>query len=506
MRHGGLSALDTAAVLTVVVPWSFVASGFVACDRRPENRMGVLFMLLGIWWTVGHLMEPPTTSSSLVSTLGAVWRLAWTFGFVYVLLAFPRGRLFRRVDKLLASVVFVAAVPMQILWLLFLEAEQPRNVFLVRPSASTADAIDAAQRVMWLGVAVALVATFAWRWALASPPLRRTLGPVLAGGITVLVFSSYVIVDKFRSVPVPLLWALFAAYAAVPLALLASMLRARLAHSSIGELAVTLRAHPAPTDLRDALARALGDPSLTVAYWLPQYKVYADLDGRPVELPDQAGDEHARTLIDIDGRHVAVLLHDPSLREEPELLDAASAVAGIELENAQLHAELRARLEELRASRARIVEAAQLERQRLERNLHDGAQQRLVALSLELGLLESRLAADPAGARQLEQARRELAESLEELREVAHGIHPAVVTGHGLAVALQTLAARAPVPVRLTVDLDERLPEGQEVAAYYLVSESLANVAKHARASSVSVDVARANGQLVVEIVDDGDG
>ena len=504
VRHDGLDALDTTAVLTVLVPLSFVASGFVAWHRRPENRIGALLMILGLAWTAGHLMGPPTTSSSLLSTAGSVWRLAWTFGFVFVLLAFPYGRLLGRVDTVLAGIVFVAAVPMQILWLLFLEVEEPRNALLVWPSASTADAIDTAQRVIWLGVAVVLVAMFAWRWIAASPPLRRTLAPVLAGGLTVLVFSLYVIISKFRTVPTFLLWSLLAAYTAVPLALLASMFRARLARSSIGELVVKLGGHPGPAGLRDALAQTLGDPSLTVAYWLEPYEAYADLDGRPVVLPDPA--TRTTTLIDLDGRHVAALIHDPSLREEQELLDAASAAAGIELENAQLHAKLRARLEELRGSRARIVEATQLERQRLERNLHDGAQQRLVALSLELGMLEARFADDPAGARQLERLQRQLSESLQELRELARGIHPAVVTGHGLAVGLETLVARASVPVRLTVGFDERLPEGYEVAAYYLVSESLANVAKHAHASSVTVDVARANGHLVVEIVDDGDG
>src|SRR5207249_2087785 len=158
-----------------------------------------------------------------------------------------------------------------------------------------------------------------------------------AGGVTVLVFSLYVIIDKFRPVPTLLLWSLFAADTAVPIALLASMLRARLARSSVGDLVVELRAHPVPADLRDALARALGDPSLTLAYWLPQYETYADLDGRPVELPEEPSSGRATTLIDVGGRHVAALLHDPSLREEPELLDGVSAAAGIELENAQLH-------------------------------------------------------------------------------------------------------------------------------------------------------------------------
>jgi signal transduction histidine kinase len=171
-----------------------------------------------------------------------------------------------------------------------------------------------------------------------------------------------------------------------------------------------------------------------------------------------------------------------------------------------LHAELRARLEELKGSRARIVDAGQNERRRLERNLHDGAQQRLIALSLELSLLEERLESDPEARARLDQARREVATSLEELRDVARGIHPAVVSGHGLAVALEQLAARAPVPVRLSVALAGRLPERLEVTAFYLVSESLANVGKHANATSATVEVARTNGQVVVEVADDGIG
>jgi signal transduction histidine kinase len=199
-------------------------------------------------------------------------------------------------------------------------------------------------------------------------------------------------------------------------------------------------------------------------------------------------------------------VHDATLRDDPALLDAVCAAAGIALENAQLQAELRARLVELKGSRARIVEATLLERQRLERDLHDGAQQRLVSLSIELGVLGGRLDGDADAKRALTKARRELAESLEELRELARGIHPAVVTGHGLAVALESLAARAPVPVRLAVDVASRLPEQVEVAAYYLVSEALTNVAKHAFASGAAVELTRANGELVVEVVDDGVG
>jgi signal transduction histidine kinase len=244
---------------------------------------------------------------------------------------------------------------------------------------------------------------------------------------------------------------------------------------------------------------------LELAYWLPQFQSWSDFDGRPVALPTEGGDR-ATTMIDRNGEHVAALIHDPALADQPELLEAVSAATGIAIENGRLHVELRAHLEELRGSRARVIEAGQKERQRLERDLHDGAQQRLIALSLELSLLEQELEADDDTAERLARARQEIATSLGELREIARGIHPAVVSGHGLGVALEQLTARAPVPVRLTVVVDERLPEPIEVAAYYLVSESLANVAKHADATSATVEVSRSHGQVVVEIIDDGVG
>jgi signal transduction histidine kinase len=288
-------------------------------------------------------------------------------------------------------------------------------------------------------------------------------------------------------------------------ALVLGLAGARLARSSVGDLLVELSKNPTAADLRDALARALRDPSLTLAYWLPQFRSWADLDGRPMELPTN-GTRRATTLIDRDGVHVAALLHDSALADEPELLDAVTAAAEIAIESGRLHVELNARLEELRGSRARIVDAGQQERKRLERNLHDGAQQRLIALSLELSLLEEELKGDRDASARLGLARSEIAASLEELREVARGIHPAVVSGHGLEVALEQLVARASVPIRLTVKVDERLPEALEVAAYYLVSESLANVGKYAQASSATVEIRRSDGELVVEVVDDGIG
>ena len=187
-------------------------------------------------------------------------------------------------------------------------------------------------------------------------------------------------------------------------------------------------------------------------------------------------------------------------------MNAVTAAAGIALETARLQVDLRARLEELAGSRARVIEAGRKERQRLERDLHDGAQQRLIALSLELKRLELELKDNPAAGRRLEDAQREITVSLEELRTVAHGIHPAVLTDHGLAVALEQVAALAPLPVQLTVEVQERLPAPVEVAAYYVVTESLANVGKHAHATKASVEVGRTTDGVRVEIVDDGVG
>jgi signal transduction histidine kinase len=200
-------------------------------------------------------------------------------------------------------------------------------------------------------------------------------------------------------------------------------------------------------------------------------------------------------------------VHDPTLHDEPDLVEAVGAAAGLALENERLQADLRVRLEDLRASRARIVDAADAERRRLERNLHDGTQQRLVSVSMALGLAESKLGTDPDNARQiLEEAREALGAALQELREFSQGIHPAILTERGLGPALQELVFLAPMTIRLDVPPEERLPEPVEAAAYYIVAEALANVAKYASADAVTVTVERHNGLARIEIADDGVG
>ena len=292
-----------------------------------------------------------------------------------------------------------------------------------------------------------------------------------------------------------------------PLAFLFGLLHARLLRSGVGDLVLELRAESGTSQASGTRSRArsairrwrsptgcptsTATPISTASRWRCRRRQRA----------------RAVTLIEREGAPVAALLHDPSLRDEPELLDSVTAAAGIALENARLQADLERGVEELAESRARVIDAGQKERQRLERNLHDGAQQRLVALSLDLGRLEAAARRRPRDQRRAStSARQQIAASLAELRDVARGIHPAVVSAHGLAVALEELAAPRPVPVGLTSSSTRRLPEPVEVAAYYVVCESLANIGKHAHATSATVTVARDDGQVVVEVVDDGVG
>jgi signal transduction histidine kinase len=454
--------------------------------------------LLGVLWVVGVLLHDPD-SPPLPFTVGLFLSDAWIVGLVAFLVTFPEGRRPSRTDLLLIAPFALAVLVLEPIWLLFWDPGTPDNVLLVSPNADLASAIDWAQRVLLASGSIALIVVLAQRWMRASRPLRRRLTPIVFGAATLVVSTGNLIWAKVTDGPPnqTLQNLVLAALIGVPIGVLADILRARLSRLAVGDLVLDLARDRDPAHLRGALAHAVGDPSLQVAYWLPEFDGYADIDGQPLALPEDP--RRVTGMVDRAGAPVAALVHDPSLREEPALLDAVGAAAGIALENARLHAEGR-------AAGTRVLEATQSERRRLERDLHDGAQQRLVALSLELGMLATRLGDDPDARRALADARGELTRSLDELRELARGIHPAVLTGHGLAVALEGLVTRAPVPVRLRVDVEGDLPEAVEIATYFLVSESLTNVAKYAQASTASVDVVRANGDIVIDVVDDGVG
>ena len=494
-----VSDLQVALTLWTSVP--YIAAGLIAWWRRPDSRLGILMIAGG--FAIG-LSSLQLAHNEAVTTLGAIFDILPAAIFLHVYLAFPDGRLRSRLERVLVAAAYAVSIGVQLVKMMLGRFD---NHLQVTSHPDLAQDVERIQLLSLSAICLIGIGVLADRRRRAGRPRRRGLALLIdsfaLGLLMIAVLFTAGALSAPSSVFIPIQRATLAVIGISPIVFLIGLLDARLARGAVGDLVIELQRDPAPADLRDALARTLRDPSLMLAYWVPDFEAYVDLDGQPVDLPPEG---RGTTFIDRDGARVAAIVHDPALDDEPELLDAVGAAAGIALENARLQAELAARLEEVRGSRARVLEAGQAERKRLERNLHDGAQQRLVALSLQLSLLEKQLGDNPEARTRLDEARSEIAQSLEELRDVARGIHPAVLTGHGLGVALEQVATRAPVPVRLTVGLDQRLPEHVEVAAYYVVTESLANIAKHAQASAASVDVGRSGNDLVVEIVDDGVG
>ena len=277
--------------------------------------------------------------------------------------------------------------------------------------------------------------------------------------------------------------------------------RASWARASVTDLVVELGGDRSGA-LRDRLARALADPTLELGYWLPEAGAFVDAGGTPVVLPGR-GSTRSVTLVERGSEPVAVLVHDPAVLDDPGLVEAVSAAARLEASNARLQADIRAQVGELRASRLRILEAGDDERRRLERRLQDGAERRLG----ELGdtLRGARVAARSATAELVAEAEGQLDRTVAELRRLAHGLHPRVLTERGLAAALASLAERTAVRVELDVT-GERLPRPVEAAAYFLCSEAIANAAKHAPNSTVAVTVGAAGGRAAIAVADDGPG
>jgi signal transduction histidine kinase len=275
----------------------------------------------------------------------------------------------------------------------------------------------------------------------------------------------------------------------------------------VSELIFTLgETNARELDIRGALADALGDDSLEFFYWLPDRAQYVDSNGRVAELPE-AGSGRSWTPAEHDGELIAAIAYDDSLLDERQLIKATGSAAALALRNQRLEAELRANVEELRASRARIVQTSDTARRELERNLHDGAQQHLVSMALTLRLAQGKIDDDPAAAKELlAQASEDLSEATTELRELARGIHPAILTDRGLGAALGALATRSAVPVELSEVPEERLPMPVESAAYFVVAEALTNVARYAQATQAWVTVSRENGSAIVDVSDNGVG
>ena len=492
-----------------VVGLSFMVAGIAAWQRWPASRLGLLFTMVGYLylvpyilvnlanpaaWTIGNLSEG--ISGAALAHLGLAWpggRLRSRFECGVVVANYGQNIAFNTASTMFWNPAFSGC-----------NASCPANVLLIgngsRPTLNTLDTIAALVGLVIIGIVLTLIVR---HWRSARGWSRRAMIPLL--WIALAVGAENILTGNLFH------FSALVTYALLPLVLLAgpalfviSTVRARTAGGALGTAIVDLEPGASPGRLRDALARALGDSTLQLAFRLPDGAGYLDTSGQVV---DPARPAPGRAVTPVTEASGAVLVHDAGLEQEPQLVRLTAAAASMALEHARLQAEVQAQLEQVRASRARIVEAGDAERRRLERDLHDGAQQRLVTLSLALGMARDRAAeADPELGSLIESASKEAREALTELRELARGIHPAVLTETGLTGAVQALVERSPVATTITAVPDGRFPAAIEATVYFVVSEALANVAKHARADGAQVMIRKFPGRLLVEVSDDGAG
>jgi signal transduction histidine kinase len=510
---GVLHAADILAGLGLVL------GGALAWLRPRARVIGVLAMLAGLAW-FGPDWEGWVGAAPLVRSVGAAVPFFFLPLLFHLSLALPSGRLGApAVRGAVVTVYAVAAGASAGIALFrdpFLDPSCWRtcsdNALLVHADPGLADALGDAWKWIAMAIAAAIVGIAAIRLSRASPPGRRALLPTLAPlALTGAAEAAYAVVllgapledpesGKFASI------FMFRSVAACALGvgIAWTVLNGRRMRSWLSRIVAELAEAPPAGTLRDGLASALGDPALEVHYWLPESQRFVTADGAPVP-PPTAGNGRAVTPIARRGRTLAVVSHDATLLDADELEHEIGSAARLAIDNERLQAEVLAQLDDLRNSRARIVAAGDAERRRLERNLHDGAQQRLLAVSYDLRVVHA--AAERDGDHDLGtlalRATAEVDEALGELRELAEGIYPAILTEAGLATAIATLAEVAPLPVELGRITPDRYPAAIERTAYYVMEEAIQDAAARG-ANVVSVEARRSGDMLVVTVEDDG--
>jgi signal transduction histidine kinase len=452
---------DNAALVIAdgVVGFVFLASAVIAWQRRPQSRLGPIMCLGGLTWFAGSIW------SSLV--------FLHRGPLVHLHLSYPTGRLRWRPAAATVAVAYTTAV--------------------VEPLGRN-DAVTVA-----LASGVAIVATGAY---------LRTSGAARRAGVAALLaawgFAAVLALGAINRLANwqadrQVLWAYDIVVAAAVLVLLVDLLRGRWADAVVTDLVIDLGDHSGVGTLGDVLGQALGDRSLVLGYWLPEEHRYVDDTGRTV---DPTGPPPGRVVTPIShrGAPLAVLVHDAAVLDDPALVDAVTAAARLAVSNVRLQAEAHVRVNELAASRRRIVEAADAQRQHLERDLQDRVQRRLARVTGQLAELRERTDADL-----LDELDRELFETRNELNEFARGLHPHALTEGGLTAAITAL----PSPLGRSIDVaiaTGPLPGPVEAVIYFVCSEALTNIAKHADATSARIDITAHNGHVTATIDDDGVG
>lgn len=492
-------------LLVSLTAGAYLGAGAVAWLRRPSSGIGAVLTAGGVVWLATGFIE--SASPALVA-IGLVTATVPLGVVVHLLVAFPSGRLTGRLSWALVVTAYLTCLALQAPLYLFSDAPPPYDVLQVAAVPDLQAAGARVQSGVGMTVMVVTAVLLVRRLRAATRSQRRVLAPLYAYSIAAILLvplSAIVVAPVLGWSPVLLNVVQVSGLALVPIAFGWSLLRGGFARSAQLEelgawLGVEERGHAA---LRGALADTLGDPSLQLDFWLPG-RGYVDADGRPTG--PVAGPHRAVSEIELAGARVGAITYDPAAVDDLDLVAKAGRVVAITVDRERLTAELLANQEALRRSRRRIVEAGDRERHRIERNLHDGAQQRMMTVAMGLRLTEAHLDGAAPAAALLATAVRDLEEAMRELRELARGLHPTLLTDVGLAGSLESLAERSPVPVRLSVRLPAGLPEPTQVGAYYVVAEALTNAARHCGAAEVRVLAEVRDGVLRVEITDDGVG
>ncbi len=464
---------------------TWILVGELAWARRPANPLGRWMIAVGF---LSYVYVIGLVATPLTRTLGDRLGQLSVVVIALVFLAFPNGRLRDRTDRVLMVVVTAFWAVASVLQ--GMVDQHPLNMLRVTDDQALVDLIFGLTHQLSAVLILVVAGHVVVHWWREGPAGRRVMTPVLWAlipyvAVVALDYIGQVVPNTLSAWAGDWMGAVIEGFA-LPICFLLGILRTNLARSSLPSLVQELDDGVQPGGLVAVLRRGLGDPSLRIAYPLPDGG-WVDANGASVAEPRTEADR-AVTPIGRPGAPVAILVHDPALSADPELVAAAGAAARMALENERLQAEVLAQLEEVRASRGRIVEAGLEARRKVERDLHDGAQQRLLALSVRLQLARHEAAGSPHLEATLDGLGRDLGTAIGELRELARGIHPAALTQGGLSAATQDLADGASIPVEVSVT-SRSLLLTCESAAYFVIAEALANVTRHAAAGHAAVRV-----------------
>lgn len=496
-----VSALYPATGLT------YAAAGLVALWRRPSNRLGAIMVFGGLSWLGAALAGSDIPALASAAVVLATLPLAVV---VHLLLAFPSGRLRSPVACWTVAYGYFVSLVLQVPLYLFDPQASPDGMLAVGSRPDLAAAGRWLQSVAGVAGVMVAAAILASRLRRATRRQQRVLGPLYIYGLVSVLFIPLApdVIGPLTGLSPTMTGALqVAVLAGVPVAFAAGMLLGGFARTSeIQELGAWLGTTAATRpSLAGTLARALGDDSVQLVYWVADREEYVDAGGQRAEPPTE-GSGRGLVEVELRGRRIGAVIYDAVLIGDAELVRAAGRVVALAVDHERLTAELLASREALRLSRARLVEAGDRERRRIAQSLHDGLQMKLVLLALEAQRLAGQPDASPGVAQAAITLRSRIDAAAGELRDLVHAVMPAPLIERGLAAAIADLVDRMPVPIRLDLGVNGSLPEQISSTAYFVVAETLANAVKHAHATSLSVRLASGHDELLIEVADDGVG